>query len=248
MSHLLDEILAQSANGSPATVALSAESVAVLLFASEFIERRENWLDRGVDPLDEVTDADWDTIEKIVGNAYEEIMNPLLGQIMPIALATIPDNMLLCDGATYLKVDYPNLYAILDSAFIVNATSFKVPDLRSRVVIGAGQGSGLSNYNVNAQGGEEQHVLSVIELAAHAHSLNDPGHTHQQHIGNNVQMKAFVGGGSGTLTPAGAATSSAADMLTGSRTTGITMNNSGSGNGHNNIQPYTALKWGIVAY
>ena len=60
MSHLLDEMLAQAANGSPATVALSAESVAVLLFASEFLGFRPNWLDKGLDPLDEVTDADWE--------------------------------------------------------------------------------------------------------------------------------------------------------------------------------------------
>lgn len=75
MSHMLDEILAQAANGSPVTVTLSSESVAVLLFGSEFLSQRENWLDKGVDPMDEVTDADWDEIEKLVANAYQDIVS-----------------------------------------------------------------------------------------------------------------------------------------------------------------------------
>jgi len=107
MSHLLDELLAQAANGSPATVALSAESAAVLLFAGEFLGRRANWLDRGVDPLDEVTDADWDEIEKLVGNLYEALMNPLIGLVFPVITA-LPSNMLPCDGSTHLRVDYPH--------------------------------------------------------------------------------------------------------------------------------------------
>jgi len=75
MSHMLDAILAQAADGSPVTVTLSSESVAVLLFGSEFLSERENWLDRGADPMDEVTDADWDEIEKLVGNAYQDIID-----------------------------------------------------------------------------------------------------------------------------------------------------------------------------
>lgn len=77
MSHLLDEILAEAANGSPIDAALSSESVAVLLFASGFIDQRFNWLDREYDPLDEVTDADWDAIEKLVANLYDEVMTPM---------------------------------------------------------------------------------------------------------------------------------------------------------------------------
>lgn len=75
MSHMLDAILAQAADGSPVTVTLSSESVAVLLFGSEFLGNRANWLDRGADPSDQVTDADWDEIEKLVGNAYADIID-----------------------------------------------------------------------------------------------------------------------------------------------------------------------------
>lgn len=244
MSHLLDALLSEASNGSPATVALSSESVAVFLFASGYLGDRINWLDRGFDPLDEVTDAQWDTIEKLVANAYNSIMNPIIGVIMPVITAVIPDNMLLCDGSNYLRVDYPELYAVLDTAFIVDADNFIVPDLLSRVVVGSGHGSGLSNYNVNSTGGEETHVLSQIELAPHAHTLNDPGHIH------DIKTRTAGTAGANNVLVVGVANISQAPVLkpTDSITTGITMNNSGSGSGHNNIQPYAALKYAVVAY
>lgn len=246
MSHLLDELLAQAANGSPATVALSAESAAVLLFASEFLGIRENWLDKGVDPLDEVTDADWDVIEKLVANMYEEYMNPMLGLIMPIMSAVVPGNMLLCDGTTYLRVDYPALYAAIDSAFIVDADHFKVPDLRGRVPLGSGTGSGLSPYSVGATGGEEKHALSQIEGPSHVHTLSDPGHTHPPLSPATLFIGSHAGGAAGV--PATATNTRDQLATTGSAATGISMASSGSNVPHNNIQPYLSLNFAVVAF
>lgn len=247
MSHLLDELLAQAANGSPVTAAFSSEDVAVLLFASEFLGVRENWLDKGVDPLDEVTDADWDEIEKLVGNVYEALMTPLVGQVMPVLMGTVPENMLLCDGTQYLRVDYPALYDVLDVAFIDDADHFTLPDLRGRVVVGSGNGPGLSPYNVGAMGGEEAHALSQIEGPSHAHALNDPGHVHTPQTGTTV----FVGrtaGGSTDWVRATAGATFRQDASTASATTGITMDSSGSNVPHNNIQPYVSLNWAVVAF
>lgn len=222
MSILLDQILEQAANGSPATVAFSAESVTVLLFASKFLEERFNWLDRAEDPLDEVTDADWDAIEKLVANAYYELMTPLLGMIFPVSLATLPNNMLLCDGSTYAREDYPDLYAVIDSAFIVDADTFIVPDLRSRIPLGAGEGSGLSNYTVNQTGGEEAHQLTTAELASHNHALFE------------VDLVALTGE-EPVLIPF---------ITSGARATDY----EGGDEPHNNIQPFVALNYAMVAF
>ena len=170
MSHLLDEVLAQAANGSPLTAAFSSEDVAVLMFASRLLESRRNWLDREFDPLDEVTDADWDEIEKLVGNLYDKIMNPLLGLIFPIVTDVVPTNCLLCDGSSYARVDYPNLYALLDPAFIVDADNFTVPDLRHRTVVGVDETAG-SEYQVNAAAGSDDVTLSSGEMPSHYHGL-----------------------------------------------------------------------------
>lgn len=222
MSIQLDHILAQAANGSPATVALSSESVAILLFASKFLENPVNWLDRSEDPLDEITPENWDTIEGLTGEAYWQIMNPLIGWILPNALAILPDNLLPCDGSTYAKDDYPDLYAVLDSAFIVDADNFTVPDLRSRVAVGSGSGAGLSSYAINEQGGEETHTLDESEIASHSHGLFE------------ITGLAVAPGELPVLVPEVLALRST--------------DSAGGGNPHNNIQPYTAIPFAIVAF
>lgn len=59
----------------------------------------------------------------------------------------------------------------------------QTPDLRGRFVIGAGQGNGLSNRNVNATGGAETHTLSVNQMPSHNHNVSgttteNGSHTH----------------------------------------------------------------------
>lgn len=222
MSHLLDEILAQAANGSPATVALSAQSVTVFLFASRFLEERQNWLDRAEFPLDEVTDADWDAIEKLVGNAYYEIMTPLVGWIIPVGIGTLPDNLLMCDGSTYAREDYPALYAVLDAAFILDADNFFVPDLRSRVPVAAGTGSGLATYAVGETGGDESVTLSTDEIPSHQHGLFQS------------DSLAVAPGELPVVIP----------FLTTLGATDLT----GGGGSHENRQPFIALNFAMVAF
>ena len=43
---------------------------------------------------------------------------------------------------------------------------------QGRVLVGAGQGSGLSNYTAGSTGGEEKHKLTTDELPAHNHSAS----------------------------------------------------------------------------
>ena len=154
---------------------LSAESVALLFTGLDNARERFNWENAGA----KVTDAEWDIIEALVAQADLELMsNPLLGTIFPYATTLPPDGALPCDGTHYLKADYPLLAAALNTAFNVDSTHFRVPDLRGRTIIGVGTGSGLSAYAVDANGGQESHALSTGELASHSHGVTDPGHNH----------------------------------------------------------------------
>lgn len=221
MSIILDRLLVQSATMYPATVALSPESVTVLLFASGFLDQRRNWLDKAEDPLDEVTDADWDTIEKMVANAYEEIMTGVIGFCFPVVMGSIPNNCLWLEGGTYAREDYPVLYSVLDGVFIIDADNFTLPDMRSRVPVAAGTGTGLSSYAVGETGGEETHQLTVPELASHQHSLI-------------ASISVIVAPGAIPVdTPTGVPAAG----------TGFT----GGDVPHNNLQPFLALRWAVVA-
>jgi microcystin-dependent protein len=204
----------------PATVALSPESVTVLLFASGLLEQPQHWLDLEEDPLDEITVADWDEIEKLVANTYEEIMTGIVGYCFPL-LTALPDNCLLLDGSSYAREDYPVLYSRLDVVFIIDADNFFVPDLRSRIPVGAGTGTGLSAYAVNEQGGSETETLSEGQMPSHFHTTNmttglavSPGE-----LPVNIPTPFPLG----------------------------TTNSAGDGNPHNNLQPFTALPWAVVA-
>lgn len=150
----------------------------------------------------------------------------MIGAIFPIMATNPPTNALLCNGATYNRVDYPKLYAVLDSAFIIDADTFRVPDLRGRTVIGAGQGTGLTNRAVAASGGEENHVLTVGELALHSHAY-DPV------IVGDLDVE-----GAGVPQP------NAAQIVP-----TITENTYSTGNNeaHNNMQPFVALKYAVIA-
>jgi len=258
MSHLLDEILAQAANGSPATVALSSESVAVLLFASEFVERRSNWLDRGVDPLDEVTDSDWDEIEKLVGNAYEEIMHPVLavGALEMWLTGTPPEAWLICDGQAVSRDDYAELFGLWGTTWGSGdgSTTFNLPDMRSLHPKGAGGVIALGEI-----AGSSVVTLNTGNLPAHNHGINDPGHVHTitdpGHIhGERIGTSPAYQGAAGNTHAQyqSALTGSNTQMLTDSNTTGIsvqshttgiTTQNTGLGDYFSTAQPSIGVNY-----
>ena len=73
------------------------------------------------------------TLVKVSGNSdFEPI-----GKVIPMALSTAPDGYLLCDGSTYTKSAYPDLYnALIGTSFIVDANSFTVPNIKGKVIVG----------------------------------------------------------------------------------------------------------------
>jgi len=175
-----------------------------------------NWEEHGTLTPDEAAALFVDMYED-----YRESRGCVLGTIFTHALATIPDGALACDGATYNKSDYPTLYDSLDSAYIVDATSFRVPDLRGRSVIGTGQGSGLTARTIDSSGGEEQHALTVAEMPAHTH----------------------VGPHSFTVVPV-----VSPGELPVAVATGLVSTESTGGNGsHNTMHPFRALHYAIWA-
>jgi microcystin-dependent protein len=77
---------------------------------------------------------------------------------------------LLCQGAAVSRTTYADLFAQFGTAFGAGngSTTFNLPDARSRVLMGAGQGTGLSNYPMGTRGGSETTSYSV-PLLEHRH-------------------------------------------------------------------------------
>jgi len=89
------------------------------------------------EPL-EIQKAILDLLAKINENAGSSQALPP-GTIQMYGGATAPSGFLLCDGATYRRVDYPALFAAIGAAFgAPDAATFKVPDFRGVSPTGPG--------------------------------------------------------------------------------------------------------------
>jgi microcystin-dependent protein len=157
------------------------------------------------------------------------------------AAATAATGYLLCDGSAVSRATYSTLFGVISTAYGAGngSTTFNVPDFRGRVPLGAGTGTGggasgtgaptggsaLTAVSVGTWKGEETHVLSVGELAAHTHG---PGGSYTAFAGHLDGSGAGLDSGDNNVADAMA--------LTGS---------TGSNTAHNNIQPVAGISFMI---
>jgi len=172
-----------------------------------------------LDP-DEMAACYMDMFDKF---CFNEGICRMIGEIIPYAGPTSPDSRWLpCDGSSLLRVDYPDLFNVIGTVYgAADSTHFSIPDLRGRAPIGLGTGSGLSPRSLGDSFGEETHVLSVGELAAHTHTT-----------GNSAVL------GTSAPPPFDALGPNPFPASTGS---------TGNDDPHNNMQPSLALNYLIVA-
>lgn len=106
--------------------------------------------------------ANWDVID----NDYA-----LVGSPLDPFYAKGDGEYLYCDGRAVSRAVYNILFAKLGIAWGAGdgSSTFNIPDARGRSPLGAGTGSGLSARTISQTGGEENHVLTVPELAPHTH-------------------------------------------------------------------------------
>ncbi len=144
----------------------------------------------------------------------------ITGEIRLWPTATAPTGWLKCDGSAVSRVTYAVLFNLIGTTFGVGdgSTTFNLPDSRGRAIVGAGAGPSLTSRTVGQSGGEETHVLTPAEIPAHTHTF--PGSV------------TDGGGGGGNSYPKLGAGGNVA-----------TTSSIGSGNAHNNMQPYLVLQY-----
>lgn len=161
---------------------------------------------------------------------YADSEGWMIGTIVPYMTNKKPPYTLDCDGTTYNRVDYPELYAKLADAFIVDADTFIVPDLRQNVIVGA---AGVSGFNPGEVGGEAEHTLSIAEMPAHAHT--DAGHTHTEGIALPSATVEAIGVPFPSAVPGAGVTGAGFASI----------QPTGGDLPHNNMQPYVALNFAV---
>lgn len=209
------------------------EFLANVTGALQLLTFPENWTEYGLLTPDEAAEAMQPMFDAF---CFNQGACRMIGEIIAYAGATSPDTRwLLCDGASLLRADYPDLFAVIGTTYgSVDGTHFNIPDLRSRTAVMAGPGSGLTNHALGSTFGEETHTLTLSESPAHSHTTTP--HTHLQ-VGTTLTVPAQVGAGVASAPPGFGNTGSAAPVT----------DSQGGGGAHNNIQPSLAINYLIVA-
>jgi len=188
------------------------------------------------------------------------------GAVIDFAGSSAPTGWLLCNGSSYSTTTYASLFAVIGYTYGGSGASFNVPDARGRATIGVGQGSGLTNRTLASKVGEENHQLTIAELAAHnhsassstsispnphGHSVSDPGHSHYAGLGGagctsgtgtDYKCDRCTTSGSWFWGPILANTTGISIVTTSlSASTSTSISNTGSNTAHNNMQPSIAF-------
>ena len=94
-----------------------------------------------------------------------------------------PSGFLMCDGSAVSRSTYSDLFEAIGTTYGAGdgSTTFGLPDLSGRVVIGVS-----STHALSSTGGEENHTLLSSEMPEHSHEVPQHGHAqakqHKNHI------------------------------------------------------------------
>jgi len=101
---------------------------------------------------------------------------PFLGEIRCFGFNFAPQGWAMANGQLLSIQQNTALFSLLGTQFGGNGeTTFALPDLRGRAMVGSGQGPGLSNVIIGEPGGAETTQLSVSQLPAHTHTVTPLG-------------------------------------------------------------------------
>jgi microcystin-dependent protein len=155
-----------------------------------------------------------------------------VGQLMLVPYNFAPAGWALCHGQLLSISQHTALFSLLGTSFGGDGkTTFALPDLRGRVPISSGQGPGLANYPLGQAGGSEFVTITANQMPAHSHALNVHGGKSNKTSPSGTLLA------DGSVYTAEAANGTAANAAIG---------NAGSGQPHEDRQPYLTLNW-IIA-
>jgi microcystin-dependent protein len=99
-------------------------------------------------------------------------MEPLLGSITLFGGNFEPRGWAFCNGQSLQIAQYSALYSLLGTTYGGDGiSSFNLPDLRGRVPVHAGAGTGLSPRSPGETMGHETVTLSPAQVPPHTHDM-----------------------------------------------------------------------------
>jgi microcystin-dependent protein len=130
--------------------------------------------------------------------------DPFIGQIIQGGWNFAPRGYVACAGQQLSIAQNTALFALLGTNFGGNGqTTFGVPDLQGRAMIGSGNGAGLQPYVLGQKGGTENTTLLSTNMPQHTHSFNvaSAKATEQTPLTSHVIGRATDGANTPTAVP-----------------------------------------------
>lgn len=141
-----------------------------------------------------------------------------------------------CQGQLLSIAQNSALFALIGTTYGGDGqNTFGLPDLRSRIPIGQGNGAGLSPRAIGEQSGTENVTLTSTQIPAHSHAFNCNGAT-----ANSANPAGNFPAAQTLLTQYTAAASA------GSTLKANVIGNTGGNQPHTNLQPYLTINYLIA--
>ena len=98
--------------------------------------------------------------------------DPYIGEIQLAGFYYAPMDFLACNGQLIPIAEFDVLFNLIGTTYGGDGqTTFGVPDLRGRVALHQGQGSGMSNKVLGQVAGTENVYLTTNNIPAHTHTV-----------------------------------------------------------------------------
>lgn len=162
---------------------------------------------------------------------------PFLAEIRIFSFAFAPKGWAKCDGQLLSIMQNQALYSLIGTLYGGDGrTTFALPNFQSRVPIQQGD-----NFRLGEPGGEKAHTLTMSEIPSHQHQVNvskDPGLAGATYHLQSLESNYF-----------GATVDNSELYFKGAANTTMkpeTISITGSGQAHENRQPFLALNFCIA--
>ncbi|MHC0442579.1 phage tail protein [Flavobacterium sp. 3-210] len=125
-----------------------------------------------------------------------------LGSIMAFGFDFAPRGWATCSGQIIAISQNTALFALLGTTYGGNGqTTFALPDLRGRSMVGVGQGPGLSPIVLGEVSGTENTTLTINNMPMHNHQINAGTGANQVNLATSAL--AYTGGTNSNETDSG---------------------------------------------
>lgn len=165
-----------------------------------------------------------------------------IGTVVMFAGDTIPQGWLLCDGSAVWRSTYLTLFLTIGTAYGAGdgSITFNLPNLKGRVPVG--MDAAQTEFDALGEtGGAKTHTLTVAQTPAISGTVGIHGSENGSNLWNPAGVFANSPRNNTLYKPPGGSQSGAHSITT------LRFDSGGSGQAHNNLQPYITMNYIIRA-